>query len=120
MHGEPCCLSHPAPPCLPAAHVQDPDTQIMWWVLMVCDPGAWTPGEADAEAERQGGRAYQLRSRDARVRWDALETVLQAVVDTDGSMKRYRKRWQWGQWWWHMLPGSTRYGGERSSRCPGV
>ena len=40
-----------------------------------------------------------------RRRWDALETALQGVVDTAGSMAAFRRRYAAGTWWWLSTAG---------------
>lgn len=33
-------------------------------------------------------------------RWEALQTALEAAVDTAGDMGAYRRRIEEGTWWW--------------------
>lgn len=109
---------------------QDNATGVLWWVLSVCDPAAFTPGKD--EAAGRGNPAGYAKERNIVLRWDALDAMLQKVADADGDAERYRNRtWPDGQWWWWLLPGQQlrlaaagpqRAGGPRWTKmmCPSI
>lgn len=80
------------------------------WKLLLCDPkGSWTPCEREAAelAEGRTSRTNWAKYRNLVVRWEALQTVLQAAVDTAGNMSAYREAYAAGQWWWLSTATAT-------------
>ncbi|KAL4439890.1 hypothetical protein ABPG75_002891 [Micractinium tetrahymenae] len=104
----------------PERNMMDPATRVQWYVIMACDPEASLPGSN--ELAGRGRRVDWVKARSMRVRWDALEAALRTAASTAGDMAAYRRLWQQGRWWWHMLPGEQlRHGGpDRSATCPGM
>ncbi|KAI3428186.1 hypothetical protein D9Q98_006566 [Chlorella vulgaris] len=104
----------------PLFNLEDKDSEVLWWLISVCDPQAWTPGTSEAAGE--GHPAMHSKFRNLVVRWQALQTVLEAVVDANGNMTDYRQRWAAGRWWWFMGSGGsmkTAGRGRRTKmRCP--
>ena len=104
----------------PAVLVQDNDTAVLWWLISVCDPKASTPGEQ--EARGVGTPSRWPRDRNLRVSWGALRRVLETVVEVDGDMREYRRRWEEGRWWWWLGRGGSmeHVGPGRATRmrCP--
>lgn len=78
----------PVPAYLP---VQDKTSQLLWWLALVCDPGAWEPGPR--EAAGQPPQLWWPRDRSARVDWKALEVLLREIVEAGGSRERYLQEW---------------------------
>jgi hypothetical protein len=74
-----CLPAHRAPLCSPT--LQDADTQVLWWVLMGCDPTAWRP--SPAEATETGVEASWAKNRNMHLRWEAMEAVLRQVWADD-------------------------------------
>lgn len=85
----------PLRPCLPAlcAVSQDVTSQLLWWVLVTCDPSLSTPGPE--EAAGTGSKKWWPRDRNVRLPWPALEAALAQAVAAGGSRQRYMKEW-WG------------------------
>jgi hypothetical protein len=55
--------AHPPPP------LQDNATQVLWWMISACDPGASTPGEA--EVQGRGTPVGWAKDRNLRIGWVA-------------------------------------------------
>jgi len=72
-----CILS----PCLPSLSrscpKQDSESQVLWWVLQGCDPGAWQP--SPQEASSKGDKGSWAKNRSILLRWEALDTALRQV-----------------------------------------
>ena len=93
------CLQHAAghhTPVLPAQStaarqrspaLQDATSQVLWWVGILCDPSASTPGPD--EHAGTGLPEWWPRDRSSRVPWAALEAALADVVAAGGSQQRY-------------------------------
>lgn len=52
--------------CTPIGPSQDNATGVLWWVLSICDPAAFTPGED--EAAGRGNPAGYAKMRNAILR----------------------------------------------------
>lgn len=102
----------PLPCLLPAA--QDATSNVLWWVAVVCDPAASTPGPN--ELARRPPEDWWPRDRNARVPWALLEAALREAVVAGGSQQRYLEQYyRQGLHKWHLLPGGAlQWGG----RCP--
>jgi hypothetical protein len=88
----------------PIFNMRDNATGVLYWVLSVCDPAAFTPGQD--EAAGRGNPAGYAKERNIVLRWDALDAMLQKVAEAGGNAVHYRRRtWPDGQWWWWLLPG---------------
>lgn len=73
-------------PCLGAV-LQDATSRVLWWVGILCDPSASTPGPE--ERAGSGLPEWWPRDRSSRVPWAALESALANVVAAGGSQERY-------------------------------
>lgn len=69
-----CSLKHPLavdhpprPSFLPPSCLQDAESQVLWWVVSICDPAAWAPGQAEAAGQKATWR--QAKNRNLIVRW---------------------------------------------------
>ncbi len=78
---------------LPAlyAAAQDVTSQLLWWVLLTCDPALSTPGPE--EAAGIGSKKWWPRDRNVRLPWPALEASLAQALAAGGSRQRYLKDW---------------------------
>lgn len=63
---------------------QDKDSQVLWWVLMGCDPAAWRPSPMEAAA--RGEESNWAKNRNMVLRWEALEMALQQVGGGRGDV----------------------------------
>jgi hypothetical protein len=71
--------------------VQDPTSQLLWWVLNICDPSLSSPGPE--EQQKIGSKKWWPRDRSARLPWAALEVLLAQIVDADGKFQSYLQEW---------------------------
>ncbi len=55
----------PIPPLL----LQDAESQVLWWVISICDPAAWTPGKAEAAGQAATWRLAKNRNLIVRCGW---------------------------------------------------
>ncbi len=103
---------HSAPHCLQTP--QDATSNVLWWVGVVCDPAASTPGPT--ELARRPPEDWWPRDRNARVPWSLLEAALREAVLSGGDQQRYLEQYYTqGLHKWHLLPGGQlQWGG----RCP--
>lgn len=87
---------------------------MLWWVGVVCDPAASTPGPT--ELARRPPEDWWPRDRNARVPWALLEEALKEAVLSGGDQQHYlQQRYKQGLHKWHLLPGGQlQWGG----RCP--
>ncbi|KAI3432877.1 hypothetical protein D9Q98_010460 [Chlorella vulgaris] len=99
----------------PLFNAQDNETQVMWWVLMGCDPTAWRA--SPEEAAGHGVEASWAKNRNMFLRWEALETALRQVAETRNDMEQYWQLWDKGEWWWHINRSNITFGGHHRSRC---
>jgi len=101
---------------LPA--IQDPSGGgVLWWSVVVCDPALSTPGGSEAaglEDDLWDGSSNWPRNRNARLTWQALDTVLRQVVNARGRQEVYRTQyWDTGKWRVYMAANATVHG-----QCP--
>ena len=76
---------------LPPFPVQDKESEVLWWVLMGCDPDAWRP--SPAEAARKADPGSWVKNRSMYVRWEALEAALHQVSQVPAAQWLWRGRW---------------------------
>ncbi|KAL4435209.1 hypothetical protein ABPG77_001891 [Micractinium sp. CCAP 211/92] len=69
----------------------DVTSQLLWWVLITCDPALSTPGPE--EAAGIGSKKWWPRDRNVRLPWPALEAALAQALAAGGSRQRYLKDW---------------------------
>lgn len=103
----------------PLFNQQDNATQVAWWMISECDPEAWTPGAS--ERKGLGRQQHWPKFRNMRLRWEALEEVLQTAVEWGGDMADYRRRWEEGSWWWWATRNGMQHAGKgqlTKMRCP--
>lgn len=99
---------------LHASASQDATSHVLWWVAVVCDPAASTPGPN--ELARTPPEDWWPRDRNARLPWEFLESALKEVVAAGGRRERYHEQYfDKGLHKWHLVPsGGIQWGG----RCP--
>ncbi|KAL4436680.1 hypothetical protein ABPG75_003819 [Micractinium tetrahymenae] len=69
----------------------DGTSQLLWWVLVTCDPALSTPGPE--EAAGTGSSKWWPRDRNVRLPWPALEGALAQALAAGGSRQRYLEEW---------------------------
>lgn len=71
----------------PPSAPQDPSSQLLWWLAVVCDPAISQPGQA--EVAGTGKPPWWPRDRSSRVPWQALEAILAELAAVGGDRQRY-------------------------------
>lgn len=87
---------------------------MLWWVAVLCDPAASTPGPS--EQARQPPEDWWPRDRNVRLPWAAVEEVLQEVVAVGGSQQRYME--QYFDTWRHRFNFDAAGVISRGGSCP--
>ncbi|KAL4451870.1 hypothetical protein ABPG75_007532 [Micractinium tetrahymenae] len=72
-------------------NAKDATSQVLWWVGILCDSSASTPGPE--ERAGTGLSDWWPRDRSSRVPWAALKLALADVVAAGGSQQRYLEKY---------------------------
>ncbi|PSC69482.1 hypothetical protein C2E20_6958 [Micractinium conductrix] len=94
---------------------KDATSQVLWWLAVLCDPAASTPGPLEAAGE--GLPDWWPRDRNTRVPWAVLEAALRQAVAVGGDARQYqREYYATGRFRWHFGAAGVISQGER--HCP--
>ena len=95
--------------------VSQPGAELHWWLLQICDPTAFKPG--NYEIEKVQPEHMWFRDRHAILEWSALETVLRQIAYVGGDTTKYQGLFDEDKWWWQVFSGGEAKWGDRKVLC---
>jgi hypothetical protein len=95
--------------------VSQPGAELHWWLLQICDPAAFKPG--NYEIEKVQPEHMWFRDRHAVLEWSALETVLRQIAYVGGDTTKYQELFDEDKWWWQVFSGGEAKWGDRKVLC---